>query len=91
VVGPVTGTESFAVHVDLGTIPASLDDVLVEIGNRLDGYAPKLSQQKAALELALTVEATDLWLAVLLAMAAVTSTGYRVIRLDARPLDQRSA
>ena len=87
----MTGAQAFAVHVDLGAIPASLDDVLVEIGNRLDSYAPRLSQQHAALELALTVEAADLWLAVLLAMAAVTNTGYRVIRLDARPLDQPSA
>jgi hypothetical protein len=65
-----------------------MDDVRWEIGNRLDAFEPRLSQRKADLELSLTIAAADLRVAVLLAMSAVTGTGYPVVRLDAQPAAQ---
>jgi hypothetical protein len=88
--GPVIAVQAYALRLDLGSVPASRDDVLLEIGDRLDHFAPRLAQKRSDLELVLTVEATDVWLAVLLAMAAVTSTGYPVVRLDAEPVEHLS-
>ena len=79
-------TPAFTLHLDLGPVAASPDEVLVEIGDRLDDLQPRLVRRSSDLQLSLTVRADDVWLAVLLAMAAVTSTGYPVVRLDARPV-----
>lgn len=83
---PVSGPQAFALHLDLGPVPASSREVQDEIGTRLDDLEPRFSWRKAELWVSLTVTAGDLWLAVLRAMAAVTGSGYPVVRLDARPV-----
>ena len=90
-VGSLGGRPVFGLRVGLGPTAVSRTDVLTEIGDRLDEFEPRLSEVGAHLELSLTVVAADLWVAVLLAMAAVTATGYHVTRLDARPLDVTAA
>ena len=81
----MTGSQTYALCLGLGPVPAVLEEVRDEIGDRLDRYQPRLSQRPSELELSLTVVAGDLWSAVLLALAAVTNTGYPVERLDVRP------
>ena len=84
------GAPTFALRVGLGPIPASVDDVLHEFGDRLDAFEPRLSQPTADFELSLTIVAGDLWVAILAAMSAVTGTGYPVLQLDARAVPQRA-
>ncbi|HET9872709.1 MAG TPA: hypothetical protein VFP89_08965 [Propionibacteriaceae bacterium] len=84
----LAGEGMFTLRLGLSAVPADLEDVADEIGDRLDAYRPQLSEAAAGLELSLTVVAADLWVAVLLAMAAVTGVGYPVARLDAGPLHQ---
>ena len=86
----VPGARAFALHLGLGPVPADVDDVLAEMGDRLDAHEPLLSEGETGLELSLTVVASDLWVAVLLAMAAVTDVGYAVVRLEARPAERRA-
>ena len=85
--GSLVGEGVFALRLGLGVVPAELDDVANEIGDRLDPYQPRLAESATGLELSLTVVASDLWVAVLLAMAAVTGVGYPVVRLDAWPVE----
>lgn len=85
--GPSSGPV-FALRIGLGPVPASVDDVRREIGDRLDAFDPRLSQRTAELELSLTIAATDLWVAVLLAMSVVTGTGYPVVALAAQSVEQ---
>lgn len=81
----MTGGPGYVLRLGLGPVPVTVDDMLAEIGDRLQAYEPQLTWQGAGLELTLTVEGRDLWLAVLSAMAAVTALGYPVVELDARP------
>ena len=77
---------SFTLRVGLGDIPASVEEIRSEIGDRLDDYLPLLRRTKdGRLVLTLRIAAADLWLSVLLAMAAVTTTGYEPRWIEARP------
>ena len=68
---------SYRLRLGLGTVPASVEEVLVEIGDRLDQYGPRLAAaHDGNLVLRLTVAASDLWLALLMAMNAVAGIGY---------------
>lgn len=80
------GPQAYVLQLGLGAVPASLGDVRRELGGRLDDLEPRLSWDRDDLRLSLTVAASDLWGAVLTAMAAVTGTGYPVQRLDVRPV-----
>lgn len=84
---PVTLARPYTVNLDLGLVPATTSEVLDEIGTRLDGFEPRLSRRRATLWVSLTVRAGDLWHAVLMAMAAVTGTGYPVMRIEAQQSD----
>ena len=81
----------FTLRLGLGAVQAELNEVATEFGDRLDGYQPRLAESAAGLELSLTVAASDLWVAVLLAMAAVTGVGYAVVRLEAWPVEPTTA
>lgn len=83
----MTGSGAFDLRLGLSPVPAHLYDVLGEITDRLDAHQPQLTEGPAGLELSLTVVASDLWTAVLLALAAVADTGYVVVQLEARPVD----
>ncbi|GAA3633229.1 hypothetical protein [Microlunatus ginsengisoli] len=85
------GVGLFAVQLGLGLVPADLDDVRIELGDRLDGYDALLSHGEGGFELSLTIVARDLWAAVLQALAATAQLGYRPVRLDARPADVDAA
>ena len=81
---------SFTLRVGLGDIHASIDEIRREIGDRLDDSRPGLQRSPGdGLVLTLTVVAADLWLSVLLAMAAVTPTGYQPRWIEARPSSDR--
>ena len=72
-----------------GRCPAALQDVVGEIGDRLDAYQPRLRERPSrASMLSLTVVARDLWLAVLLAMAAADRR--RLCRGESRSLARRT-
>lgn len=73
-------------RLGLGDVPASVEEVLVEIGDRLDDYQPRLvTRRDGSLVLGLTVVAADLWLALLIAMSAVSGTGYPPTWVEAKP------
>jgi len=81
---------SFLIRVSLGDIPASIEEIRHEIGDRLDDNQPILQRGQAGeLVLSLTVVAADLWLSVLLAMVSVTQTGYEPHWIEARPTADR--
>ena len=56
----VPGLRAFALQLSLGLVPADLEAVRVEIGDRLDLYEPVLSQAEAVFQLSLTIVAGDL-------------------------------
>ena len=81
-----TGHPSFALRLGLGQIPASVEDIMTELGDRLETYQPDLrSRPDGSVVLSLTIVAADLWLAILLAMAGVTGTGYSPTWIEAEP------
>ncbi len=61
------------------------DEVAAEIGDQLRDLQLKISRHQSLTVLQLTVPATDLWLAVLHAMAAVTRLGYTARSVQAAP------
>ena len=79
---------SFAVGLGLPAVPASAEEVRREFGDRLDAYRPRLTRTRdGRLVVSLTIGAQDLWAAVLLAMAAVTGTGYSPDWIEARRVE----
>lgn len=79
---------SFAVRLGLPDVPASAEDVHREMGDRLDPFRPRLTRTSdGRLVVFLTIGAQDLWAAVLLAMAAVTGSGYPPEWIQARPVE----
>ena len=69
----------------LGPAMAGLGELRHEIEGPLRAHQAVLTQLGPDVELSLTIVATDLWTAVLLALAAVTSLGYPARWLDVRP------
>lgn len=82
----VSTDRRFIIRVGLGEITASVDEIRTEIGDRLDRHQPDLHKNHdGRLVLTLTIAAADLWISLLLAMAAVTPTGYPPQWVEARP------
>jgi hypothetical protein len=74
----------FTVRVALSATPATQEEVLHEIGSRLTDFDPHYgSDPSGRTVIILQVHAADLWLAVLLAMGAVTATGYQPEQIEA--------
>ena len=66
--------------------PDDLDEVVVALTGRLSLPQLRLDQDhQGRTRLVLTLEATDLWQAILLTMNAVTSTGYAPVAVAAEP------
>lgn len=77
---------SFTLEIGLGNVQGRYDEVRSEIGDQLDDYVAVIRQDAdGPLIVILTVPAADLWLSVLLAMAAITRTGYAPRFVLARP------
>lgn len=75
---------SFTVHVGLGHVGGRRDQIRAEIGDQLDDYRIVTRQDPdGQLILTLTVPAADLWLSVLMGMAAVARTGYSARSVEA--------
>lgn len=82
----MSAVQPFTLDLDLGPIPADLIEVHHEIGDQLASYDARLSRRHAHTWVSITVTGSDLWQAVLLAMVAVTGTGYPVRGLTAESL-----
>ena len=67
----VPGLRAFALQLSSGLVPADLEAVRVEIGDRLDLYEPVLAQAEAGFQTVVD-DCRGRPLAVLLAIAAVT-------------------
>ena len=56
---PLSGASEFALRLGLGAVPAALEEVVVEIGDRLDAYQPRVREGTTGIDLSLTVVARD--------------------------------
>ncbi|HET9872740.1 MAG TPA: hypothetical protein VFP89_09120 [Propionibacteriaceae bacterium] len=74
----------FTVRVTLSETPATQEELLHEIGSRLTDFDPDYASDLSGRTIiSLQVHAADLWVAVLLAMGAVTATGYQPEQIEA--------
>lgn len=82
----VADGQRFAVRLGLGVLDTEAEEVTTGIAGRLDEYRPRLtSRRDGHLVLSMTIVAADLWLALLLAMAGVTDSGYPPSWIEAEP------
>lgn len=71
------GTRRYVIHLGLGPVPAPTGEVLAAVAAQLVEHRPQIREQPdGQLVLELTVDATDLWLALLAAMNAATNLPY---------------
>ena len=79
-------THLHTVSVTLADTTTDFDEMLLALGDALAHFRLRLTHDdQDRTILVLTVEASDLWLAVLLVMNAVTATGYVARTLAAEP------
>lgn len=81
--GQVTGP-SFTVQVWFRDAPTAHEELLHETARQMADFAPRFQWDLAGRAVVtLQVTATDLWVAVLLAMGAVTGAGHQPERIEA--------
>ena len=97
---PTSGDQKPEVSMDrLHTVSVTLDDTAIDLDEMLEVLCRALAHFELRLGhddrvrtvLVLTVVANDLWLAVLMAMNAVTATGYVPVALTAEPVSTDQA
>ena len=77
---------NFTVRVSLRDAPTTHDGRLHETAGQMADFDPAFGWDSAGrANVTLRVTATDLWVAVLLAMGAVTGTGHHPERIEAMP------
>ena len=77
---------NFTVRVSLQDAPTTRQDRLHETAGQMADFDPAFGWDSAGrANVTLRVPATDLWVAVLLAMGAVTGTGHHPERIEAMP------
>jgi hypothetical protein len=77
---------TFTVRVSLRDASITYEELLQETTSQLADFDPRFHRDSAGRAVVtLQVIASDLWVAVLLATGAVTSTGYRPERIEAMP------
>lgn len=80
------GTPSFVIYLGLGQPPAPAADVLAAAAGQLAEHRPQIHEESdGQLVLQLTVDATDLWLALLTAMNATANLAYPPQWISAAP------
>lgn len=79
-------SHKFTVQTTLRNTPATHKELLHEIRNQLADFDPRYrTDSTGRMVITLQVRAADLWVAVLLAMGAVTRTGYQPEEIVAKP------
>ncbi len=77
---------NFTVRVSLRDAPTTHEDRLHETAGQMADFEPAFHWDSAGrANVTLQVTATDLWVAVLLAMGAITGTGHHPERIEAMP------
>ena len=80
------------VSVTLEDTSVDVDEMLLTLRSALAHFRLQLAHDlQGRTVLVLTLETTDLWLAVLMAMNAVTATGYAAVAVQAEPTTSAEA
>jgi hypothetical protein len=80
------------VSVTLEDTYVDVDEMLLTLRSALAHFRLQLAHDlQGRTVLVLTLETTDLWLAVLMAMNAVTATGYPAVAVQAEPTTSAEA
>ena len=83
---------NFTVRVSLRDTPTTHEDRLHETAGQMADFEPAFHWDSAGrANVTLQVTATDLWVAVLLAMGAITGTGHHPERIEAMPSEPLTA